>query len=192
MHSAPIAGIGLIVLGILMNQERTGNMDRYEMTRGYITDYSEHKRNSNSTYAPIYSYKVDGTEYTFESSVYTDKKPEMGKMERIMYDPSNPTDAYLKDGMSLGTLFLILGGMASFISLTIIITASCNLSDKWREFVKCFLLGFVFSTAGYGLCFGTNRGFDILSVFLFIFGSFGVYFIGYGFYVLLKPVKTTF
>ena len=179
-------GIGLLFAGYMLHAERKEQLDRYEMTRGHITDFVGNNRaGASSTFAAVHTYEVDGIEYSFQDMVYKSKKPKIGTKEKIMYNPQNPSEAFVKDSFSLYQLFFLLGGMAIVIPLSIILTASIN-SDRWREFWKDMILGVVFAGLGFGFCFGLIGTLDFKAVITFILGCFGVYFIGYGFYSLFK------
>lgn len=181
-----IAGIGLLFVGYMMHAERKEQLDRYEMTRGHITDcVGNNRAGASSTFAAVHTYEVDGKEYSFQDMVYKSKKPKIGTKEKIMYNPQNPSEAFVKDSFSLYQFFFLLGGMAIVIPLSIILTASIN-SDRWREFWKDIILGVVFAGLGFGFCFGLIGTLDFKAVITFILGCFGVYFIGYGFCFLFK------
>lgn len=50
-------------------------------------------------------------------------------------------------------------------------------------------LGLIFAGMGYGLCFGLKQGITFVTVFLFLFGSVGIYIIGLGVYTWFRPEK---
>lgn len=180
-----IAGVCLFGLGVVKQKERTEQLRKYEMTWGYISDSLVRGKNSDM-YAAEHSYKVDGKEYTFRDYVYTRKEPKVGKREKIMYNPNDPSEAFVKDRFTIPQALLLFGSLAVIYPILIIVATSCNIADKWREFIKCMLLGGVFAGGGFGFCFGGIGRLNFLSVVCFILGCFGAYFIGYGFYSLRK------
>lgn len=180
-----IAGVCLLVLGVFKQKERTEQLRKYEMTWGFISDSLERGKRSDM-FAAVHSYEVDGKEYSFQDYVFTRKKPKIGKKEKIMYNPNDPSEAFVKDRFTIPQALLLFGSLAVIYPILIIVATSCNIADKWREFIKCMLLGGVFAGGGFGFCFGGIGRLNFLSVVCFILGCFGAYFIGYGFYSLRK------
>lgn len=182
-----IAGLGLICFGVIKQGERREQLQQYEMTWGYISDYVGNNRSGESeNFAAVHSYEVDGEEYSFRDSVYTGRIPKVGKKEKIMYDPDDPSEAFVKEGLSVGFVCIFMGIVAIVYPILIIIATSCNIGDRWREFIKCMLLGGVFAGAGFGFCFGGIGRLTLPAAISFILGCFGVYFISYGIYSLKK------
>lgn len=110
---------GLVFMGV-------GNMiapDEYPdavETRGTIVDVVQ-GRNSDGevSYAPVYSYTVDGREYRFNSSVRSSGRPTIGQSVDIMYSASIPENAHRTDGIdgNFPLIFIGAGGLVFLFSL---------------------------------------------------------------------------
>lgn len=182
-----MVGLALFCVGVFNTVDRNKKMNTYESVRGGIVDYQEREGENGMVYGAVYAYTVDGKEYTICDDVFTNKVPQIGKRVEIKYDPAAPENAFAKGSVSNGFLLLLLGGMFFLIPLFLFIMCNCRLSGKWAEVFPGFLVGLIFAGLGYGLCFGLKQGISFATVFCFLFGSLGVFFMGYSIYVLFKP-----
>ncbi|MBD5540152.1 MAG: DUF3592 domain-containing protein [Lachnospiraceae bacterium] len=184
-----LVGLAVLGAGIFFTVDRNQKMKTYETVRGGIVDYQAREGDNGMLYGAVYAYEVDGKEYTIYDDVFTNKVPQIGKRVEVMYDPAYPGDAFVKGAISSGFLILLLGGMFFVIPLFLLIIFNCRISGRRTETFQGILLGLIFAGVGYGLCFGLKQGINFVTIFLFLFGSLGVYFIGYSIYTLFKPGK---
>ena len=183
--------VGLVVLGvgIFFTVDRNQKMNTYETVRGGIVDYQAREGENGMLYGAVYAYTVDGREYTIYDDVFTNKVPRIGERVEVMYDPAYPGDAFVKGAMSSGFLMLLLGGMFFVVPLFLLIITNCKISGKWSTGFQEIFLGLIFTGLGYGLCFGLKQGINFVTIFLFLFGSVGIYIIGHGVYTWFRPEK---
>lgn len=184
-----LVGLALLGAGIYNTVDRNKKMNTYETVRGRIVDYKEREGENGTVYGAVYAYTVDGQEYIIYDDVFSNKFPQIGERVQIMYDPADPENAFSKNGVSSGFFLILLGGMFFAIPLFVFITSNCNFSGKWAEASQGFVGGLIFAVLGYGLCFGLKQGINAATIFCFLFGSLGVYFMGYSVYNLFKPKK---
>lgn len=184
-----LVGLAVFCVGVFKTVDRNKKMNTYEAVRGGIVDYRERDGENGMVYGAVYAYTVGGKEYTICDDVFTNKIPQIGKRVEIMYDPAAPENAFAKGGVSTGFLLLLLGGMFFAIPLFIFITSNCGFTGKWAEVSQGFIVGLIFAVLGYGLCFGLKQGLSFATICCFIFGGFGVFFMGSSIYALFKPEK---
>lgn len=183
--------VGLVMLGagIFLTVDRKQKMNTYETVRGGIVDYQAREGDNGMLYGAVYAYEVDGKEYTIYDDVFTSKVPRVGERVEVMYDPAAPGEAFVKGAVSDAFLLLLIGGMFVAVPFFILMVYNRQALGKGNEVVQQVFLGLVFAAAGYGLCFGLKQGINFATIFLFLFGSVGVYIIGYAIYSLFKPQK---
>lgn len=184
-----LVGLVMLGIGIFFTVDRNQKMNTYETVRGGIVDYQAREGENGTLYGAVYAYQVDGKEYTIYDEVFTNKVPRIGERVEVMYDPAYPGDAFVKGAMSNGFFLIILGGLFFVVPIFLLIISSGKLSGKWAEAFQGTFLGLIFTGVGYGLCFGLKQGINLVTIFLFLFGSVGVYCIGYSIYTLFKPEK---
>ena len=183
-----LMGLVLLGVGIFQTVDRNKKMKTYESVQGGIVDYEEREGENGVVYGAVYAYIVDGREYTLHDSIFTNKMPRVGERVQVMYDPSAPQEAFVKGTVTTGFFMLILGGMFFAIPLFILMTMVTS-SGRRMETLKGIFLGLIFVGLGYGLCFGLKQGITFATIFLFLFGSLGLYIVCYGVYDLFKPDK---
>lgn len=184
-----LIGLALLGAGIYSTVDRNKKMNTYESVKGGIVDYIEKEGEDGTVYGAVYAYTVGGVEYTFYDEVFTNKMPQIGESVQIMYDPAAPENAFAKGAVSTGFFLILLGGMFFAIPLFIFITSNVRSTGRWAESSQGFLVGLIFAGLGYGLCFGLRQGINFAMIFCFLFGSFGVFAMGYSVYNLFKPQK---
>lgn len=184
-----LVGLALLGAGIFFTVDRNQKMNTYEAARGGIVDYRAREGDNGMVYGAVYAYTVDGKEYTVCDKIFTNKIPRIGERVQIMYDPADPGNAFAKGAVSDGFFLLALGGM--FFAIPLFLLIRCNYSSLGRrgETVQGIFIGLIFVGLGYGLCFGLRQGINFTTIFLFLFGSVGVYMAGYSVYALFKPEK---
>lgn len=68
---------------------------------------SDRSSSSDSTYAPIVSYTVNGATYQVKSSISTSSYPTVGNTMQVAYNPSAPGEAKIVSGKSTMLLLMI-------------------------------------------------------------------------------------
>lgn len=184
-----LVGLALLCVGIFSTVDRNKKMKTYETVQGGIVDYREKDGENGRVYSAVYAYTVDGYEYTFYDTVFTNKIPRIGERVEIMYDPSAPQNAFAKGAVTPSFIFIIMGGMFFAIPFFAFITSNVKSAGRRAEVLKGIFVGMIFAGLGYGLCFGLKQGISFATIFCFLFGSLGVFFMGYGVYSLFKPEK---
>ena len=184
-----LVGLAVLVIGIYLAVDRNQKMKTYETVRGRIVDYEESERENGMLYGAVYAYTVNEKEYIIYDDVLTSKVPQIGKRVEVMYDPAYPGDAFVKGAVSGGFLMLILGGLFFAIPLLMLIVSNCKMPDKWSNGFQEIFLGVILAGAGYTLCFGLRLGINFATIFLFLFGSLGIFIIGHGVYTWFSPEK---
>lgn len=183
-----LVGLVLLGVGIFQTVDRNKKMKTYETVQGGIVDYEEREGENGVVYGAVYAYIVDGREYTLHDSIFTNKMPRVGERVQVMYDPSAPQEAFVKGAVTTGFFMIILGGVFFAMPLFILMTMITS-SGRRMETLKGIFLGLIFAGLGYGLCFGLKQGITFATIFLFLFGSLGLYIVCYGVYDLFKPDK---
>lgn len=184
-----LVGMAVMGVGIFFTVDRNQKMKTYETVRGGIVDYQAREGDNGMLYGAVYAYEVDGKEYNIYDDVFTNKVPRIGERVEVMYDPAAPGDAFVKGTMSTGFFMLLLGGLFFAVPLFLLIGTNYKTSGKWMEGVQELCLGLIFAGMGYGLCFGLKQGITFVTVFLFLFGSVGIYIIGLAVYTWFRPEK---
>ena len=117
-----VVGVVFIVIGSAM---APAELPDEVATQGVIADV-ETSRNSDGDrmYSPIYSFEVDGREYTFGSSMRSSSRPTIGQEVEIAYSASDPRNARRTDGLESKVHWAFIGGgifvlLMSLVSLAI-------------------------------------------------------------------------
>ena len=95
-----VIGIVLTVYGIVQLKEYNTQMDTYVPTTGIVVNYekrtsSSNDINSDTTYAIIVEYTVEGRNYTVTSSVSSTSPEKIGTEIELRYNPDKPEDAII-------------------------------------------------------------------------------------------------
>lgn len=97
-------GVLVLISGVKGAIELSGISRNYETTEGYFSDYEIYseggynavrRRHTNDTYRLIYTYQVDGQEYTVSTDMGVGMVPEYGSVKEIQYNPNDPDDAFI-------------------------------------------------------------------------------------------------
>lgn len=190
------AGITCLVFGIRNISERKAKEKYFLSERGIVSDVIIHKserkssgknvRNSSITYSGVYTYMVNGIEYTIKDSVSTSTKPTIGAKVEIRYNPDNPEDAFVKGRVFLGHLLVFLGILFTIVPLAILILSSNLLSETANTYVSSFLFSVFFMSMGFGLLYVLKPGFTVVGILLSLFGLLGIYMFVYPFIDWIK------
>lgn len=123
-----VIGIVFIVVGSAMGPNE---LPDEVATQGVISDVQTSRNDEGNTmYSPIYSFEVDGREYTFGSSMRSSSRPTIGQQVEIAYSASNPENARRTDGLESrihwafigsGILVLVMSLISLAISIALIV-----------------------------------------------------------------------
>lgn len=109
-------------------------------------------------YSSVYSYVVQGTTYTFSSSITTGKRPTLGSPVDIVYSLAEPRNAYREDGME-GWFSWIFLGSGIFLALWAVVSLVTS--------IALIVVGFILFRSGHKdrLAVGESTGFiwDLIS-----------------------------
>jgi hypothetical protein len=104
-----LCGLYLIFQGGTELYQRYVTTQNYQETTGYFSDYDiYHSDEDDTTYRLIYTYQVDGQEYTVATDYGSGYLPKRGSESTVKYDPQQPEKAVL-GGVSRGISFLFIG-----------------------------------------------------------------------------------
>lgn len=131
-----IFGIISMIAGIATNVQVKNKLEYYETVKAKIIDYRVEVvrgRGKGQTtkrhYYPIYSYKVDGEKYEYESRVSRTSKSNGTQI--IYYDPDDPSSVITVEEKNNGVTLLLAGGMFLIVG-TITLVAVGVYSKKKR------------------------------------------------------------
>ncbi len=117
-----VIGIVFIIVGSAM---APSELPDEVTTQGVISDV-ETSRNSdgNTMHSPIYTFEVEGREYTFGSSMRSSSRPTIGQEVEIAYSASDPRNARRTDGLESKAHWAFIGSgifvlVMSLVSLAI-------------------------------------------------------------------------
>ncbi len=117
-----IVGVVFIVVGSAMSPDE---LPDEASTTGVIADVVQSRGSDGERmYSPVYSFEVDGREYTFGSSMRSSARPTVGQQIEVAYSASNPENARRTDGLESKIHWAFIGGgifvlVMSLISLAI-------------------------------------------------------------------------
>lgn len=103
--SALLIGILLLFSGLKGTIERKTLFGGYETAEGHFFDYEIYSeggydairhRYTNDTYRLIYTYRVNGRDYTVSTDMGTGMIPDYGSVKTVRYNPDQPDDAFLE------------------------------------------------------------------------------------------------
>lgn len=137
-----IFGIISIVAGIATNVQVKNKLEYYETVKAKIIDYrvevvGGHGKGQTTKrhYYPIYSYKVDGEKYEYESRVSRTSKAKGSQI--IYYDPDDPSSVITAEEKNSGVILLLAGGMFLIVGTAALIGVGIS-SKKKEKNVKPF------------------------------------------------------
>lgn len=164
-----LLGLGLIVEGSIEKGRFNKKTKGYESVEGYYIDhelYSEAKttlrRHKKATYAMIYTYTVDGKDYTVKTDYGTGVLPEYGSVRTIRYNPDDPAQAVVSGTngpiimIFVGIMFVLVPSVFIFFSLVI-----KGVFDRWRINVMDIVAGGVMAVIGGGFIYIIADGFSL-------------------------------
>lgn len=156
-----LSGVICLVIGIRNTYRINKNTKNYLTTTGYFKDYEIYnsqknlentKTGAHTTYRLIYSYKVEGKEYSIKTDYGSSSIPSINSSRKIKYNPSNPSDAVLIGTNGNNVLiyfgaFFLLGGTVFALAFLYII----GVFDKVKINILGLYIGFVSLIIGIGI-----------------------------------------
>ncbi len=156
-----VSGFICLIIGIKDTYHINKITKNYITTTGYFKDYeiynSQEKRKHNrsvtsTTYRLIYTYKVDGKEYTIKTDYGSGTIPNTDSTREIKYNPDNPNEAILigtnrNNGLIYFGTFFVLGGMV----FVLIFLYAMGIFDKVKINILGLYIGIVFFIIGIGI-----------------------------------------
>lgn len=153
-----VCGVAMLIFGITGEVQLRQATAGYDSTQGYFSDYDIYSaktgRHGSSTYRLIYSYTVDGQEYTVSTDYGSGSIPNQGSPREVWYDPQNPEEAVLSGGNS-HQLLIFMGAMFTAVPLVFLLGALTVLGVlRWnRVDVVGLVIGVVFAGLGAGFLY---------------------------------------
>ena len=136
--SCLVIGVVMLYFGISGVYKLNNKTKNFKETTGYFTDYTIYSVDRDgATYKLIYSYTVDGKQYTISSDLGTGIIPNKGSTKTIKYNPNNPRNAVIV-GVNSQTFLIFIGLLFTFVPL-IIILGFFRIFDKVK--LKVDLMG---------------------------------------------------
>jgi len=117
-------GTTFVVAGYFMIQDSNIDSDWVRVDGEVIAIEESNSGDNDNTYSPIVQYQVGDQTFQIESSVGSSSKPTIGSIREVAYNPSNPEDSKVVEGIGTRMLIwlfpisgiaLILLGPATFI-----------------------------------------------------------------------------
>lgn len=173
-----LCGILLLGSGISGTVQANRETKGYKTAQGYLLDYKLYKKGeydpaqkerTSDTYTLIYSYTVDGKEYTVSTDYGTSFVPSIGSTKEIKYNPQNPQEAVVtgtnqNTAKIFGGLFflvvplvflLAMGGVLQKLSGKVI-NAGLGLLLIFIGYGALFMIAGTFSPGGIAACFASS------------------------------------
>lgn len=100
-----IIGVAFIGIGKTVLKSMSVNSSWTRVTGKVISVSAGNTSGSTTTYAPIVQYTANGQQYQVSSSVSSSSYPQIGTPKQVAYDPSNPGDAKVINGV--GTTWFV-------------------------------------------------------------------------------------
>lgn len=156
-----VSGIVFLFMGIKDTININKITKNYLTTTGYFTDYEiySHKtsRKGGTTYTLIYTYELEGKEYTVKTDYGVGYIPEKNSTREVKYNPDNYSEAVLSGSNSNSFLifigvFFTLGGVAFVIGALYI----KGVFDKVKIDIMGAYFGIVFLIIGIGIILFQN------------------------------------
>ena len=149
-----VIGVVMLYFGISGVYKLNNKTKDFKETTGYFTDYTIYSVDRDgTTYKLIYSYTVDGKQYTISSDFGTGTIPNKGSTKTIKYNPNNPRNAVIV-GVNSQTFLIFIGLLFTFVPL-IMILGFFRIFDKVKLKVDLMgiFIGIFFSVMGLGIIY---------------------------------------
>lgn len=161
---ALICGIVMLFFGIKGTYNLNKKIQGYKEVNGYFIDYDIYSSDEDgTTYKLIYSYEVNGKQYTVATDYGTSIIPKDNSTKTIKYNPNNPEESIVTGtNASMGLIFI--GFMFVIIpTIMILIFISKNgCFDKLNIDLIGAIIGLTFTGLGFGILYMLTGTFSIL------------------------------
>lgn len=180
-----VCGIFLLLVGATETWDAQRETENYQETVGSLSDYTVYSSDEDgTTYRLIYTYTVDGRDYTVAADMGTEIVPKIGSTRTIRFNPDHPAEAVIAGGGSHGFM-LLMGILFTFVPLIFlfVILYSLGYLQKLFDNFMGVTLGVLFLVMGLGLIYimtGTLsvmeivRSFSALLIIPLLFVAVGV------------------
>lgn len=165
-----LVGILLIVFGVKNTYDLNKATENYAVTQGRLVDYEVRESGTATdrsySYYYIYSYTVDGREYTVTADYGTGSSPKIGSEKEIKYDPQNPEKAVVS-GINGNTVMIFIGVMFALVSgvFVMVFLVGAGVFEKCRVRVFDLFIGLVPIVIGVGAFYLMGDGFSFKKAF---------------------------
>lgn len=115
-----LIGAIFLIVGIKELIETSGKNKFYEKTDGVVTEINriyDYRKPNSYDYWFVVEYEADGEKYTIDLNSSNGYKEEVGKKHIVRYDPLNPGEAHLGDGVPDWAFSVFIGGFFLLIAL---------------------------------------------------------------------------
>ena len=163
-----LIGIICLFVGIKDTYSANKKTKDYIIATAYYNNYEIYESNNKNgtTYRLIYTYEVNGNEYTIKTDYGSGSIPDMNSERQIKYNPNNPDEAIFlgtnKNSMLIyfGAFFL-LGSMVFVLGFLSIL----GVFDKIKIDIIGLYVGIVFFIIGIGIIsFKLGEGLSLISI----------------------------
>lgn len=151
-----VCGVAMLIFGITWEVQLRQATSGYDSTQGYFSDYEIYSaktgRHGSSTYRLIYSYTVDGQEYTVSTDYGSGSIPNQGSPREVWYDPQNPEESVLS-GSNSHQFLILMGALFTAVPLVFLLGALTVMDIlRWKHID---VLGLVIGVVFVGLAAGS-------------------------------------
>ncbi|MEG1140977.1 MAG: hypothetical protein RSE41_00700 [Clostridia bacterium] len=189
-----VCGIIMLLFGMNGTNELDRKTENYQETNGYFSSYSIYSSDKDkTTYRLVYTYIVNGENYTVSTDYGTQFIPKENNIEKIKYNPEYPEQSIIV-GTNTNNSLIFIGII--FITVPIVIFLGMLSIIGYFKKVKIDIIGIIigitFITVGFGAIYMLTGSFSILEIFktysiIYILPSLIIFLIiGIGIYLLIK------
>lgn len=184
-----LIGIGLVIFGVVLRSRVNEKKGYYQTTVGQVTDMESYYSDDGNTYYPVYSYTVDGQEYTLESSTGYGDPPDIGSHDTVWYNPYAPYDAFVGGDDIGNSLPVIIGIMFIGIAGGMIVSAYIR-NARLNRLLFGIFVGAAFMAIPFLFCVVAPEAVGVgVRVFLLLFGLVGAFIVFAGIHDFFRPDK---
>jgi hypothetical protein len=119
----PVLGVVLLIGGIIFRRRRKAIIQSCVQTQGILVGNVKRSNSDSTTFHPVVEYMVKGKKFSVEGSVGYGRKKEEGSEVEVMFNPDEPSTAFIvkhyyfaPNGIiALGASFLSMGSLACYV-----------------------------------------------------------------------------
>lgn len=148
-----LSGIVMIFFGVRNTLRFTEKTRNYVSTQGEYAGKEIYSTDEDgTTYRLVYTYTVDGNQYTVLSNSGTQIIPKLGTEKEVRYDPQNPEKAVIA-GDGVHTVLLFMGSLFAGGALLMILAALHVTGKMPNVSIIEVLMGLLFAGFGLGMLY---------------------------------------